>query len=161
MVVFARRSTNSYTHTRYFYSLHRNFGRRERKGSDKPIPIRINAPSFTMQYQTAGTKAPMLFPERPVQNARTPFDRAFPNSHVLDHAMHRSLKEQFKPRQLCHFPSLSSPVCMFRWENANKLSRSAYDQRSDPGYDISPSSSSSSSSSSSRLSIASLMNCAA
>ena len=38
-----------------------------------------------------------------------------PNSHVLDHAMHRSLKEQFKPRQLCHFPSLSSPVCMFRW----------------------------------------------
>jgi hypothetical protein len=112
MVVFARRHTSkrhSYAFTCYFCKFASEFWE-NRKGSDEPIPVRINAPFLCRAVPTADTKAPTLSQNAlyKMQELHSIEFSQFPNTRSCYASLTRSLKAQFKPCQLCHFLSLSS-----------------------------------------------------
>jgi hypothetical protein len=138
--------------------------RSEKKWFGKPIPLCIYAAFLGRAVLIGMHKSTNAFPRAPCTKCENSNRSGFPNSHVPDHAMHRLRARQKRIETLLVMLFSFLVILQYVYPDgkmASKLTRSAFGCRPGLGYDISPSSSSSSSSSSSRLSIASLMNCAA
>ena len=88
----------------------------KRKGSDKFLSVLMLLP-VPCNTKRVGTKVPMLFQNAlyKMQELHSIELSQFPCTRSCYASLAGSMKEQFKPLQLCHFPSLSSAVWIFRW----------------------------------------------
>jgi hypothetical protein len=75
-------------------------------GKSQSLTALILLLSLPCSAKRTGTKAPMLSQSTMYKMQGTPFDRAFPNSPVLDHAMHRSLKSAIQTMSVMPFSFL-------------------------------------------------------